>query len=892
MQPETADEQPQPYDNSNSNNNNNNNNPSLKFPVLPGNDNVDTLLEHPRLLPGQDRPCSMALHHDDSSVDESLSSMGESAWDVVDEASAASDDDARNISRQPTPFSENPEQVHFDGGSIAGNDTSSESQGLRSGSRMIEFSHSRKDSSSDPPDTAKQPAPGRKSLFQPSSGVGQQDEGIPYIKFRESELGESSTLSTQQVSSVLTEFEGRLREKLLKEYKLDSKLELAGTVRQSMKRNGLVLDGAFKVLYVGPTEMKDAVVQKIASALAANHSYSPRGSLNSSRVTVVPISSFADDSSPDVVLIDSMGLDMNIEECKLARLVLTDGRSESIELKLTNRNTIMSSWNSQSGAYQISPDYMPPDLAAVYIPSLESASAKRSREQAQAFFSRHEIPALVVTFDTKWKKILPSMKIDPRLPHLCIESFDPESGTANVLDRRPVDINTFSNLDSAQLSRSLALLAPEPVLTPLSESDYFSRDSGSKSQVLSGNELVKTRRAKSWLERVRPFLVLLLASAAIYAQLLYYYGPGLTLTAPASLSKGGVIPHERPVPSLSTTTNVPSPIPASACEPALTPVVVAERHDASLATLLQNKFEPNKTDTFQVQVVGDNHVVLRPPTWFRQLKRAPTLQFKVSRENKQLDYEFSTLFDGVYALKLLPEEAHGVLNLSVWTNRKPRLNGTFQVEFGTPWLKVSGWQKAAQAMTEQVREELVAAQTGLFRAYVHANKRVQFFFKDAVVRADTMLKEAEKFGLASLASTIKSTEQMVTQSKALSATLSQRIMNGSEKTSKVLSQQRQTLAKDISNYTHKISAMFFQQAKALTEATSGLNIVSLGEEIQNYRENHFREAQKRMLHAWWKVRGAPQIKAKAQRQAQLRVNNIRRRSAPLRRWDAYLDEDY
>ena len=872
MQPSPTDEEDQLADS----------NSTLRFPVLPGNDNIESLVEHSRLLQAQSRPRSMASHRDDSSVDGSLSSMGESAWDVVDEASAASDDDgARNISRQPTPFSELPEHIHFDTGSLAGNDTGSESQGIRPGSRMIEFSHSRKDSSSDPPDTAKQTVPAPKSLFRRSSSDDQQNEGIPYIKFRETDLTQSYLSGPEEVSCVLTEFEGRQREQLLREYKLDPKRELAGTVRQSMRKEGLVLDGAFKNLYVGPTEMKDAVIQKIASALAANHNSSPRDSLNSSRVTVVPISSFADDSSPDVVLIDSMGLDMNIEECKSAKATLVGKRNDGIELRLVNHKTVTSMWDASTESYKIHPDYVLPDLATIYIPKGETPSARRSREQAQIFFARHEIATLVISFDAHWKKTLPSIEVDPKLPHLCIESFDSETGAARVLDRRPIDINTFSNLDSAQLSRSLALLTPPIALTPLSESEYTSKDPVSRPNTFQYGGNSRQKEAKSSFRKIEIYIVLLLLGVVLYLQLLYRYSPDFAPITPQDVVESKVAISHQPTPVTQSPTETPSTLSTEAYERTLAPAVI-EQHDSSLATLLQTKFEPNKSDTFQVHVVGDNHVILRPPTWFRQLRRAPALHFKVHRKNKELEYEFSTLFDGVYALQFLPEEAYGMLDITVWTNRRPRLNESFQVEFGTPWLKVSGWQRAAQAMTVQVREELVAAQTGLFKAYIHANKRVQFFFKDAVIGAGALMKEVEKFGLGSLSSTLKSTEQMVNQSKSLSSSLTQRIMKGSEKTSSILALQRETLAKDISTYSQKVSTLFAQQAKALTEATSGFNLVSLGEEIQSYRETHFREAQKKMLKAWWKVRGAPQLKAQAQRQGKARASNRLRRSARRR----------
>ena len=825
-------------------------NSTLRFPVLSGNDNLTDWLEHSHLVPSKRRTRSMASHTDDSSVDESLSSLGESAWDVVDERSAASDDDdARNISRQPTPFSEVPERVLYDVGSLAGNDTSSESQGLRS--RLIEFSHSRKDSSSDPPDTAKQTVPVAKRASL------QQNEGIPYIKFQEQNNEGNTYHPIQDVSSVLTEFEGREKKQLVDEYRLNPKLEVAGTIRQQMRKDGLVSDGPFKVLYVGASEMKETIVSKVASALAANHGSTPRDSLHSSRVTVVPISSFIDDSSPDVVLIDSMGLDMNIEECRSAINVKGEDWQDSIELRLSNHKTIKSFWNPGEHAFTIAPDYTLPDLAVVYMPERENSAAKRTRAQARTFLSRHEVPTLVISSNLEWKPTSP-VAVDYRLPHLCIESFDPESGAARILRRQPIDVNTFVSVDSAQFSRSLALLAPVLTLDQEDFSEKLLQDSSFHPSLPREKEMTSSQKPRISLQKAGYIAVFLLACVAVWAQLFAFYGqlvrePPLMDTVPEILTTSRVA-----VASPSTTPTMPSTLSSTATE--TRQVLLQEVHDQvieTLSALANGGFESNKSDTFEVQVVGDSHVILKPPTWFQQLKKAPELQFRVQRQRKRISYEFSTLFPGVYALKLPPEDAHGVLDISVWTTQKPKLNQTFQVEFGTPWLKVSGWQRAAQAMTEQVRDELVAAQTGLFKAYVHANRRVQFFFKDAVDRSNGMIKEVEKLGFGSIASTLKSTEQMVAQTKTLTLAIADRFRHGSKLTSTLLFSQRQNLARDISSYSRKMSSLFTQQAKGLTDVASKFSVFAIGQEIQAYRETHFRQTQINMLRAWWKISGAP-----------------------------------
>ena len=290
----------------------------------------------------------------------------------------------------------------------------------------------------------------------------------------------------------------------------------------------------------------------------------------------------------------------------------------------------------------------------------------------------------------------------------------------------------------------------------------------------------------------------------------------------------------------------------------------------------------NKSDKFKVHVIGDSHVILRPPPWFRMMKKSPALFFRITRQQKVLDYELSDLFDGVYALKLPREDAHGVLDISVWSTRKPRINETIQVDFGTPWLKVAGWQTAAQALTDQVREELHFAQSGLTKAYEHTSIGFQGFMRDAVRRAEHVLKEVEKVGLMSISQTAKRTEIMVSQSKDLTRAISETIHRQTERTSSRWANSL-NLRKDIITYTRRMSALFAHQAKTLSEAATGLNVVALAQEIQDYRETHLQEAQKQALHMWWKLRGMPPTgKSKLSQGERLKAHRYRPRSASHR----------
>ena len=828
-------------------------NTNLKFPVLHFNAHPQDWLEEGRHGTIRSQAGSMASQTDDSSVDDSLSSIGDSAWDIIDEASAASDDEASNISRQPTPLSDRPEQVHIDNGSLAGNDTSSESQDVRSLNKLAEFSHSRKDSSSDPPDTAKQPVPQERSFYGSSPS-------FDFIKFLENHVDESRGRHGQDLSSCLIEFQHHDRKRLLEEFQLNDNVEVAGTVRQRIGGKSLQLQGPFKVFYVGPTEMKAPIVEKIASALAANHSSSIRDSIDSSRVTVVPISAFTDNSSPDVVLIDSMGLDMNIEECTSASAERAENLRKTIQLKLSGQKTVESFWSPETDSYTISEEYTLPDLAIIYLPENESISTKQTRLQARSFMLRHGIAVMVISFDSEWKKPVPAMTLDLRCPHLCFESFDVKTKETRVLKRLPVDLNTFINIDAGQMNRNLACLASKD--HSRRESTFYEAVKNVSSKTHKTQEQHQRRSTTGHTTRHAVLLMLLFCFTALN----FLVNKGFLLSPISFLDNTRLQSYYAPSTEGASSVDISSTSTLQAWPAAQTPPredikreeFQQDKTTALASLLLESSFAPNKSDKFRVHVIGDSHIILQPPTWFRQLRKPPALFFRVRRQQKKLNYEFSTLFDGVYALKLPAEDAHGSLDISVWTTRKPKINETFQVEFSTAWSKVAGWQKAAQVMTDQVREELQSAHSGLAKACQHANKRLQSFFQDAAVRADSVLREVEKVGLTSLQQTTKTTEAMINQSRQLSYILSRRLQTQSERASLRLASQRQLLQRDLVLYTRKMSALFSQQASSLAEAASGLNVLALGQEIQEYRERHLREAQKKMLHAWWNVRGPPE----------------------------------
>ncbi|MCJ1380019.1 hypothetical protein MMC17_003122 [Xylographa soralifera] len=828
----------------------------------------------------------MTSQADDSSVEDNASSIGDGAWDIIDDTSiATSDDEDHALSRQQTPSTDSIDHDHDTVESVDGNNTSDESHGLASAHEQVIFGEVQHDSNSESRES--RDASSVDHMAQLEEEMEDTNKGLrplpamPFqsqpFKFQESQTPGTCTTGFIEVSHSIKTFEGGDCYNVCQNFDLQKPpASIVATVRQKMSDGGLHVTEPYKVMFVGPTSVKQPIIQKIGSALASSFDLtSTRSEEGLAKFTVVPIS-FGDGESPEVLLLDSMGLDMSVEECTSALLCPGDTLKDEIHLELKDHKVVRSSWDRVSNKFVLSTDYKLPDLAVLFLPVSEIIEAKQTRIMVRSFMIRHDVPVIMVASDTDWTNFARPMTLDPRTPHICLEARDHQGQVQQVLRRFPVDLQTFLDIDSSQMGRNLACIASETT-----KETTFRRPTQHRS--------VFTATLDNWPKRIRTLIRQETRYTSFYGTCLLaaflLYGVAMasmrTFNAPSILELANVeLKNSQPTPILdprlkaasialsSTSSRIPkaqsslSPASDRSVPKSISPVL----RNADLASFLlepslaPQKVTPNMSDKFKLQVVGDCHVVLTPPKWFTRFKKTPALLFNITRGKESLDYEFSTLFDGVYALKLAREDAYGALNISVWTAKRPKINETFQVDFGTPWLKIAGWKKAAQAITEQVRGELQSAQTGLNSAYGQTSVGVQALVRDAVRKADAALKEVEKIGLASLNQTSRTTEIMLAQSKELSRTMTQHLQQHSVKVSSRLAKQRKNLRKDVYEYTRRMSSLFTQQAQILAEAATGLNVAALAHEVQDYREKHLRETQKKALRMWWKVRGGPPAK--------------------------------
>ena len=858
---------------------------ALQFPTIALKHNVSSWLEHSQIV-------TMAFHADDSSAEDTTSSIGDSTWDIVDNGSvAASDDEDRALSRQQTPSSDELEQDLESGASLAGNNTSDESHGMSSTHGQAVFAHARNDSSSDshePHSSAsmslvaqlEEDMEDTNTGLQPISARPQQTQ--PF-KFQEPQTYGENALRNVEVYHVLRKFEGESFDRICEDFDLGpSTISLVGTVRQKMNYLDSNLPQPYQILFVGSASAKEPIMQKIGSALASVlGSRSTSSEAGRSRFTVVPISSFGDGQTPEVLLVNSLGIDMSVEECTSASPVKDNAWEDTISLKLNDQNTVQSSWSHSRNAFVVSGEYKLPDIAIIYLGENEALSAKQTRTWARTFMIRHGIPVIIISADSEWKKPSHAMTLDLRTPHFCIESATIQG---QVLRRLPIDLSTFLDIDASQMGMNLACIASTTLVAhdnKMEKHGAIQSPSTFAKVPSNGSNHVRSLVPKQY-RTISLYGACLLTGVLLYSLAMIGMHifrapllPAMPMNTfdPASIKTGSssTASTAAAVSHSSVYTPATSSLMASSTGArAPTKNIISGHANTDLASfLLESKLPShipatNRSDKFKLHVIGDCHIVLRPPQWYTSLKKPPILHFNITRKQEGLWHETSVLFDGVYALKLAREDAYGALDICVWTTRKPRINDTFQVDFGTPWLKLAGWKRAAQALTEQVREELQAAQAGLNLAYGQTSIGVQTFMRDAVKKAESVLREVEKISMASLNHTAKTTELMITQSKELSTAISQQLQRHSVEASSSLGIRRHNLRKEVYNYTIKVSSILTQQAQMLTEAATGLNVMSLAQEVQEYRERHLRETQKRVLHMWWKMRGVtPRKRTKA-----------------------------
>ncbi len=839
---------------------------TLTFPTIPVHGTPAGWLSQSQLV-------NMSSTHDES--EDTASSLGDSSYDFIDDRSnATTDDEEQDAMTASTTSSDGHE---FDQPDVRSQGAGSVDQ--VDGPTQVNPSAS---SSSQETSTESEPLSSGQSGLKAFSDheahlyPNGQPEAIEFDEPSVMNLNSSRFTEVSHTLQMLVKHEpaGMPCNNLLDRLQP----QMAVAVRQTMTSHSLAPEGgSYKILYVGDAECRDAIVQKIGTALAAGlESPSPESERGrSSKFSVVPISGFGEETSPEVVLIDSSGLELTVEDCNHGTFARKDEGNDTLRLELAYRLTVESSWTGSE--FAITEGWRIPDIAIFVVSEDDDLGTQRTRQAARSFMSRHAVPSIVISQKPRWDKVVKDpVTLDYLTPHICLEARHSIDGHGQIIRRFPVDLATFLNVNASQLNRNLACLA---IAYGPTRSRIRSEPKLSAKKTWEGNHwsfketfdsLVADMRKEGLqglnrYEYIAAMLVSLLGMMVI--------GVGLTsILGATKVSNSRVFPTDSVV---SRTLQIPTSTPASTAPLAISSTSIVTAGSASstpahisparslstntdIASFLLDAYTlaPNKSEEFKIHVIGDCHIVLRPPHWFSKMRKSPKLLFNILRGDKEIEHQITTLFDGVYALQIPREDAYGMLNVMVRTESKPKISESFEVDFGSSWLKVAGWKKATRALKENIPSSLRSVQTSLSTLYDQTKTELSTWVQHQRERANAE-REAERAMLKRHRKNVgKMTEIMLAQTKDLARNVATRFNSRKDITLKGI----KSTVKDLTLCTRGTTAVVSRQARVLAQVATGVDVKALVQEAGDYRRKHLRESQKAVLKTLWKIWGAPKQK--------------------------------
>ena len=837
----------------------------LRFPTIPVHGTPTSWLSQSQLI-------TMTSTHDDS-CDDTSSSLGDSSYEFIDERSNASTDyeDQDALTESTTSSDEH----GFDRIDMRAQSDQADQPSYGQGS-AISSAHATLADSEHPPS---EPELEDQSVSEHTNSNHPLDQyGV--IQFDEPSVINLNSSRFSEVSHTLQIIDKHKQRNPFYNSILDRVPgQLALTIRQTMTPYGLTLeDGSYKILYVGRRDHRDQIVQKIGTALAASLKCSTPDSerFRPSKFNVVPISGFGETASPEVVLIDSSGLELNVEECHHASFARMEDGNDTLHLEMVDGTSVDSTWTGSS--FTVSNDWKLPDIAIFCVADEDPPHLKQARQCAWSLVSRHAVKSIVISQTPRWDKVpREHFTLDYLTPHICLEAQKLTTGAAQLVRRYPIDLATFLNIDAGQMNRNLACLAVA----------HGSSRPGSQS---FGHKKLKEERDndqwsfRDWLEslisdsqkegpkiakRYEPMSSFAFILMTILPLLIVGIGFLAGFLGASKVSNSRVFPTtavsttplattaSTALVSLTSASNLVASTASSTSVHLSTTKGLSSNTDIASFLLDAYMLAPNKSEQFKVHVLGDCHIVLRPPHWFSKMKKPPKLFFKVLHGEIELEHELATLFEGVYALQIPREDAYGLLNVSIWTDSKPKVNQSFEVDFGSSWLKVAGWKKATRALKESIRDDLKSVQTSLSTVYDQTKTGLSIFVQQQREQVKAQ-KAAEKAILRSHYKTaVKTKELIVAQTRDLARDLRERVHGDNAVIPQQIKASAEKFTKDLSLYTRNKTSMISKQARILARAATGVDVKALTQEFRDLRNKHLRETQKLALKTWWKIGGVP-----------------------------------
>lgn len=532
---------------------------------------------------------------------------------------------------------------------------------------------------------------------------------------------------------------------------------LMATVQQTITKKSLDTDKPFRVLYIGSSEFRGIILDKLGDVLVSSASSDfESSSTESSRYHVVP-TSFGAGAVPNFAELLPIHCQLIVDECLEATAESHVDRPRTINLKFKNRPSCTSLWTGGEYGISSSTEWALPDIAIVFLSSADTPTVMETQKLSRLLMERHGVPTMSISEKPLWQMPREPIPVHHQSLHMCLESRHSTTGKTAVLKRYPIDLSTFESVTPGQLNKNLASLT----------SNYAKQHSASAaglpsiappSQPFDFKNLTRKLLPLPYLDNdtelafVLRLLMLTTLSAATLTM-----GHLVLKTAAVLISnlvaRSVSSSQISPVSSIRTTNVVPTADLKQTSLPFLSsttrdvqalgiqPNGLSQLHNL-MGGSLPKVGSSRQSENFEIQVVGDCHIVIKPPGRSTGAKKLPKFNVHINRRGQPLQYELSRLFEGVYSLKMDREEAYGLVNVTITAESKPPFKQTVSVDLGTPWLKVANWKRAAQNITSELVRDMGTAQTGLSLACGRFSTELQVLVGDVVKRTHLLRHKA------------------------------------------------------------------------------------------------------------------------------------------------------
>ncbi|POS85953.1 hypothetical protein EPUL_002855, partial [Erysiphe pulchra] len=513
-------------------------------------------------------------------------------------------------------------------------------------------------------------------------------EGKIYVKHTVAELEE------EQISNLLGPIP-----------KNNPKNKVLLCVRQTMTDLNLSIKEPLRILYVGSHLARQDIIHKIASSVIASAengmSDKQRRYSGSQHYNVIPISAFGSENAPEIELMHSSRYQIKVDSCYSAYNLKSEkslNNPDVIKLVLDDEFTCHSI-PSHKDSFYIEPSWELPHIAIIYCSGGDDINIKRTRALVRKFLNRHHIPSILISQILMLDNFsFPS--VDQHSIHMCLESKDPKEGGSIIHQRFPINLDTFLNVDARQINRNLAYLTGlhEPICIPttLNHKIYDSQSQERDCQILKKKPIISWGQGISIIRLTSFYRICLLSFLFVLLTTILNYvnvsGPTISLNNKIILnSSSSQVASISSIisPIILATSKLFRPLSqdaSSICYMSFGPKIFSESFDEGFSAVKIDSSKRSSSISFSctAETYGEKNVLIRILGNPRFIwPKSETISINIFRDNKTIDTDRAFGNENCLVLLIPRNEAYGVINVSINSEKKLRLNKTCTLNFGS-----------------------------------------------------------------------------------------------------------------------------------------------------------------------------------------------------------------